>query len=113
MIEQNQRLSSMFMNDQSLPEKEIMADTQIDLNITKEIKEECHGGVNKSETNYPLQLHPCTEDHITHQASMEETSCQNIMAKLEGHMVQEEDCYFNMGDISGFMWIDHWTPTFQ
>lgn len=104
-----QRLGSMFKNDQSLQDKEIMGDTQTDLNIIKEIKEE----VNKSETSYPLQLHPCTEDDITHRESMEESSCQNVLAKLEGNLLREEDWYSNMTDISGFMWVDHWTPTFQ
>eukprot|EP00253_Pinus_taeda_P035791 PITA_35791 len=107
---ENQRLNSMFKNDQGLPDKEIMEDIQIDLNTIKEVKEECYS-VTVSETNYPiqLQLHPYTEDHIAPQASMEETSCQNVLAKLEGNMVQDEHCYSNL---SGFLWADHWTPTF-
>jgi hypothetical protein len=67
-----------------------MGDGQIDFNIVKEKKDECYGVHN-----------------IPHQASVEENCGQNVLLA-----VQEEDCYYNMGDMSGFMLADHWAPSF-
>jgi hypothetical protein len=82
-------------NDQNKKDKEIMGDGQIDFNIVIEKKEECYGAHN-------------TQDNIPHQASMEENCGRNVLLAL-----REEDCYYNMGEISGFMLVDHWTPSFH
>lgn len=86
MSDQIHRLTSVIKNDQNEKDKDNMGDGQIDFNIIKEIKEDWYG-VNNSKDNIP-----------PHQEIMEETYSQNDFLAA-----QEEDCYYNIGEIRSFM----------
>eukprot|EP00253_Pinus_taeda_P022481 PITA_22481 len=92
LLEENKRLqseiqrsSSILKNAENKKGEEVIGDGQIDFNIVQDEKEECYGV----------------------QASMEESCRQEVLLAL-----QVEDCYYNMGDISGIMSVESWTPSF-